>query len=765
MRERYKLRVKGVVQGVGFRPFVYNLATHLNLGGFVLNDPFGVVIEVEGEVETLRRFLKDLREKVPPASFIEGIEKKKLPPQQEREFIIKKSVPGEDKFVFISYDLSVCEACLRELFDPKDRRFLYPFINCTNCGPRYTIIKDIPYDRKNTTMKNFLMCKRCDSEYHNPQDRRFHAQPNACFVCGPTLKLVEKRDTKFLKLGREKLVTLLREVAGLIHKGKIVAIKGIGGYHIACDATNQETVTFLRERKRRPTKPFAIMVDDIKVISKLCFINKKERQLLSSPKRPILLLRIKQRADWMQTVAPFQKFLGVMLAYAPLHYLVFWYLREFRKEPILIMTSANLKDLPLAKDEGEIFSLGDFVDYFLIHNRPIYLRCDDSVSRVYNNKEYIIRKARGYIPDFFGFPSSKAILGCGAELKSTFSITKNNWLITSQYLGDLKNYSNYEFFLDTLTHFKSIFNFEPQIVAYDYHPNYLSTQYALSLKDKVKIPIQHHHAHAAACMLENRLEEEVVGVIFDGIGFGQDQKVWGGEFLICDLKRFKRVAYFDYFGLIGIDKAIEEPFRVTFYILYQLFGKSAFSLDLDFVKDIPISTLKLFISLIKAKKFILTSSAGRLFDALASLLRLKDSITYEAEAAILLEMVALDFRGRVNPYPFKLEGQKVLKIKWQPIFYQIVKDLIDGRSNSYIAYRFHYTLACIIREVCVKIRKQNQLSKVVLSGGVFQNWLLLTLTTRILRQEQFLVYVHSRFPCNDACISVGQVAIATNITK
>lgn len=763
MRERFQLTIKGVVQGVGFRPFIYRLATQEKLAGFVLNDSLGVKVEIEGEKNRIKNFLKRLKKEAPFASCIEEIKKESIPPKGEEKFEIKESIEEKEKFVFIPYDLSICPDCLRELFSSYDYRYLYPFINCTNCGPRYTIIKDIPYDRKNTTMAKFKMCKTCYEEYSDPLNRRFHAQPCACFLCGPSLDLVKDRYRKPKKLTKKATEELFKKAAYLLNEGKILAIKGIGGYHIACDAKNIKSVKLLRERKNRPTKPFALMVDDLNIVKRLCYLSKKEEEVLSSARAPILLLKIKKRCAWMNEVAPHQKFLGIMLAYTPLHYLLFFYLRKLQKEPILVMTSANLKDTAIAKDEKEVFKLKKIVDYFLIHNRPIYSRCDDSVVIVVKNKEYLIRKARGYVPDFFKFNTPYQILGCGAQLKATFSIVKNNYLISSPYLGDLKNYANYKFYLETFNHFKKIFDFEPSIVAFDLHPGYFSTQFALSFKDKKKISVQHHHAHLASCMIENNfLNEDVIGIIFDGVGLGLDRNIWGGEFLVGNLKTFKRVGFFNYFGLPGFEKAIEQPYRVAFDILYRIFKEKVFSLNLEFIKE-RVALLKKIKRIIQSGNFVLTSSVGRIFDALAALLGIKDKISYEAEAAVLLEMCAYDCRERkVIPYSFCIiEEKDILKIDWKPFWEEVIKDMYDRKEKAYIAFRFHYSLACLSKSVCVKIRKKYKLDKVILSGGVFQNRLLLRLTEKELKNEGFEVFKHSRFPCNDASISLGQIAVAS----
>ncbi|UCC94694.1 MAG: carbamoyltransferase HypF [Candidatus Omnitrophota bacterium] len=778
MRERLKLHINGIVQGVGFRPYIYNLSRKFQLDGFVFNDPKGVVIEIEGARVRIEHFLRELKESSPAVSFIDTIRKERIVPRGERGFLIKESIVAREKFVFISHDLSVCGDCLRELFERKNRRYLYPFINCTNCGPRFTIIEDVPYDRPHTTMRGFKMCSLCTNEYHNPSARRFHAQPNACLQCGPGMNLFSSKEGlrgrfRFLQDTQD----VIERAAQLIIKGKIIAIKGVGGYHLACDAKNTEVVRLLRKRKERPTKPFALMVDNYKLLGQYCVLKRGEREIFCNPRRPIVLLRIRKKAHWMEAVAPHQEYLGVMCAYAPHHYLLLSALRKYQKEPILVMTSANRKDYPLVHREQELKQLRHCVDYFLIHNRPIHMRCDDSIVRVFRKREIIVRKARGYTPDYVELPSLKEpllkasvdkikILGCGAELKNTFSILKDNYIITSPYIGDLKNYHNYEFFLNTLSCYRKVFGFHPEVVAYDFHPDYLSTQYAHSLECKRKVGIQHHHAHIAACMVDNALAEKVIGVCFDGAGYGLDQKIWGGEFFIADRKSFLRAGHFKYFGLIGAHKAIEEPARVALYLLYDFLRDNLFDLDLHFLRHFKKEELDIFLKLIRQRHLLLTSSAGRLFDAAASILNLKHKISYEAEAAILLEMYASHFKGRRESFGFTIGKEKgIYCIDWQPLFSDMIKDIQIGKSASFIAHKFHFTFARLIKEMVKKLRKDFGIKKVVLSGGVFQNALLLKETVKLLEEVKFSVYYHSRFPTNDAGVSVGQVVVASeNIT-
>jgi hydrogenase maturation protein HypF len=757
MRQRLKLHIKGVVQGVGFRPYIYNLSRRFSLGGFTLNDSRGVIVEIEGEIKNVQEFLKTIKNSPPPASHINSIHAKRIALKGQDKFSIKPSLKRQKKFTLISYDLAICADCRRELFTKHNRRYLYPFINCTNCGPRFTIIKDMPYDRANTTMDVFKMCEYCFKEYNNRHERRFHAEPNVCFACGPTLSFFKKTAIYHTEHPLTNTNNIFKKAAELIYKGKILAIKGIGGYHLACDAKNTAAVTKLRKRKQRPTKPFALMIGDMKATEEICFLSSKEKELISSSRRPIALLEIKRKLPWIRQVAPQQKHLGVMLAYAPLHYILFYYLKKCDKTSVLVMTSANKKDFPLVSEEKELWQLKSYADYFLTHNRNIYMRCDDSISRIFQNKEIIVRKARGYTPDFVEFKHKKHILGCGAELKNTFSIAKNNYLITSPYIGDLKNYRNYELFFENLSHYQKVFNFQSQAVAYDYHPEYLSTQYALTIKGAQKIAVQHHHAHLAACLFENNINEKAIGVCFDGTGLGLDNAAWGGEFFIVDKKSFTRLGHFRYFGLLGHDKAIEEPKRVVFYLLHQL-KKEMPKNDADCRKTFTGKERNIFQQLIESKEFTLSSSAGRLFDAVSGILGLCDKVTYEAEAAILLEMLAMDYKGASVSFDFSIDKKgDTYIIDWQPLFAGLFK---EKSSPAYIAYKFHFTLARIIQEMAKILRKNYSLNKVVLSGGVFQNMLLLKLAVGLLVKEKFSVYYHHRYPFNDGAISIGQVVVA-----
>ncbi len=758
-KKRVRLQIRGIVQGVGFRPFVYKLAKKFGLKGYCFNDTKGVMIEVEGEISKIENFLETLTSSAPAVSNINSITKSELPVNGEKEFSIIESKSSENKFVMLPADISICNDCLHELFDKKNRRYLYPFINCTNCGPRFSIIKSVPYDRIKTTMNEFKMCHACGAEYKNILERRFHAEPVSCFDCGPSIKLIKELNAKKIRYGKTSRHDLAK-TANLIHKGKIVAIKGIGGYHLGCNAFNLKTVRRLRRLKKRLTKPFALMAENIESIEELCFLSDTERKIIQSRRRPIVLLKIKKYLPFMEEIAPGQLYLGVMLAYAPVHYLIFHYLKKYSAKPLLIMTSANKESFPLVSKEEELKEVKNFSDAFLMHNRNIETRSDDSIVRVFENKEIVIRKSRGYIPDFMDFKSKKTILACGAELKNTFAISKQGYLIDSPFIGDLKNYKNYEFFLDTIAHYKKILDVEPEIIAHDFHPEYLSTQYALSQNAR-RIGVWHHHAHLAACLFENNVKGKAIGVCFDGAGLGQDNAIWGGEFFITDIAGFKRAAHFKYFGLLGADKSAEEPRRVAFSLLYALFGKNMFKHKLNSLSAFDKKEKNIFYGLMQSKEFVLSSSAGRLFDGAASILGIMQKVGYEAEAAILLEMLATSFNGKTESYAYHIKKRKgAYLIDWQPFFTEIVKDVLAKKDKKLIAYKFHKTFAKIIHEVCMNLRKDYGINDIVISGGVFQNFLLLNLVINDLRSRRFTVHYHKRVPTNDSGISIGQAVVA-----
>ena len=754
-----RISVRGVVQGVGFRPFVYQLATKHNLKGWVCNTSGDVKIEVEGERRALDRFLNDLVTLAPPLARLEDISVTNHPSQGYSGFEIRHSIAEEGKYQLVSPDIATCKPCLDEVLTPSDRRYRYPFTNCTNCGPRFTIIEDIPYDRPQTTMRSFKMCSQCQREYDDPMDRRFHAQPNACPKCGPSLKLVDGAGNPV------PCDDALAAAARFLKEDKVLAIKGIGGFLLACDATSEKAVKLLRERKRRPFKPLAIMVATLDDVKKHCLVSEKEAELLTSPQCPIVLLRLKEGSTVSPSVAPNLKYLGVMLPYTPMHHVL---LRETGLP--LVMTSGNLSEEPIAKDNDEALRrLKGIPDYFLLHNRDIYSRYDDSVTIVELNKPRIVRRARGYAPYPVHLPfKSKQVLACGAELKNTFCLTKDSYAFVSQHIGDLENLETMEHFETTLELYRKLFRIVPEVVAYDMHPEYLSTKYARSLgadhKELKLVPVQHHHAHIVSCMVENGVENKVIGVSFDGTGYGSDGHIWGGEFLIADYKGFARAGHLEYVPLPGGTVAIERPYRMAISYLLTLLGKDALTPYLAFLKE--VSSLELELIKKQLEKGInspLTSSCGRLFDAVSALIGIRGKIYYEAQAAIEMEMAA--DKSERGSYPFAIVEQNGVNIvHLKELFGGIINDLKSGVSQARIAAKFHRTMAEMVVQMCQRLSEKSGINTVALSGGVFQNRLLLRLTVAALEGAGFQVLTHSKVPTNDGGVSLGQAVIA-NFTR
>jgi hydrogenase maturation protein HypF len=748
------ISVRGVVQGVGFRPFIYQMAIRHNLRGWVCNTSEDVRIEVEGEAKDIEQFLLGLREQAPPISHIEDITVTPGTPASYEKFEIRHSITEEGKYQLVSPDIATCPDCLREIFDPKDRRYRYPFTNCTNCGPRFTIIADIPYDRPKTTMHRFRMCPDCQQEYDDPLDRRFHAQPNACPKCGPQIELVDSD-------GQPVTCTdIINKTSQLLREGKIIAVKGLGGFLLACDATSQAAVNRLRQRKNRPAKPLAIMVSSLDETRQYCYVNHEEAELLTSPGSPIVLMKWKTESTISKAVAPGLKYLGVMLPYTPLHHIL---LRETSLP--LVMTSGNLSEEPIAKDNDEaIRRLGNIADYFLMHNRDIYARYDDSVTIVERDVPQFLRRARGYAP----YPihlnhNSQQILGCGAEEKNTFCLTRDNFAFVSQHIGDMENMETLEHFVNTIELYKKLFRIEPEIIAHDMHPEYLSTKYAkeLAARDNIKlIPVQHHHAHIASCIADNSLEAPVIGVSFDGTGYGTDGNIWGGEFLIADYKGFTRLGHFEYLPLPGGALAIQKPYRTAIgYLLSLGIGLDRKLPLFKRVDDVEVDIIKSQVE--NSLNSPLTSSCGRLFDAVSALIGIRGVIEYEAQAAIDLEMLACNAVDETGVYPFSVVEQDGVRIiKLQDIFAAIIDDLRNNMPEAIIAARFHNTVAQMILEMCQIITAETSIKNVALSGGVFQNRLLMRKAISLLESAGFNVYTHRQVPCNDGGISLGQVVIA-----
>jgi len=755
---RHRLTVTGVVQGVGFRPFVYGLATRLGLTGWVLNTSAGVTIEIEGSPPAVESFRTALTGEAPPLARIERVTAESLPPNGFTQFDIRESQPEPGAFQPISPDICICDDCLRELFDPADRRHLYPFINCTNCGPRFTIIKDIPYDRPQTTMAPFVMCADCAREYHDPRDRRFHAQPVACPVCGPQVRL-EIGGLENSPILQSPFLTAQQ----LLRQGKIIAGKGLGGFHLACDATNEEAVAELRRRKGRADKPFALMMPDIAAIEQYCYISTEERALLESRQRPIVLLQKRGNATppIAASVAPRQRTLGVMLPYTPLHHLLFSFPpSSFLLHP-LVMTSGNFSEEPIATRNDEALTrLAPLADAFLLHDRDIHIRTDDSVMRVFEGAELPIRRSRGYAPYPVKLPhAAPPTLAVGGELKNTFCVARDHYAFLSHHIGDMENYETLQSFESGVSHFESLFRIQPQIIAHDLHPNYLATRYALARAEREglrAVGVQHHHAHIAACMAEHGLDGEhpVIGVALDGTGYGTDGAIWGGEFLLATYSHFERVAHLAYVPLPGGDAATRKPARVA--LAHLLAAGLPLDSDLAPVRALPDSER----SIVEKQITIglnapLTSSMGRLFDATASIIGLRQEVNYEGQAAIELEAVADP--DETAAYDFDLSGDLILP---HSAIRQIVNDWRGGVSPPIIAARFHNGVAAMIRRVCVRLRKSHGVNQVALSGGVFQNVTLLAKALALLRADGFEVFTHRLVPPNDGGIALGQAAVS-----
>jgi hydrogenase maturation protein HypF len=740
--------VEGVVQGVGFRPFVFMLATRHGLSGRVRNTASGVEMEIEGADEQVRAFLQGLRDEAPPLACIDEIRAEFLEPSGYRHFRIDESQNG-DGFQPISPDVATCAECMREVMDPGDRRYHYPFTNCTNCGPRFTIIRATPYDRPNTTMAGFTMCARCRAEYDDPRDRRFHAQPNACPECGPRLTLVSANGTE---IAGDPIETTRRILAG----GQIVAIKGIGGFHLACDASNEAAVARLRDRKGREAKPLALMVRDLATADRVCLVTGEDRALLTSLARPIVLMGERSGSELARSVAPGLGWVGLMLPYAPLHQILF----EDGCPAVLVVTSGNRGDEPIATDDADAMArLSSIADAFLLHDRPIHVRCDDSVTRVVDGSEMPIRRSRGYAPFPVRLPfEARPILACGAELKNTICLTRGTYAFLSPHIGDLENYDTFVSYGEMVERMEALFRVRPEAVAHDLHPDYLSTRFALSFAPTIpRVAVQHHHAHVGACMAEHRIDGPVIGVAFDGTGYGTDGCIWGGEFLVAGYTGFTRAAHLGYVAMPGGDRAVREPFRMALAHLMNAFGR--WDPALPPVRESSEDERRaVALQIERGLNAPPASSVGRLFDAVASIIGLRHRVCYEGQAAMELE-------ARVDPtakgtYPVVLSGERPIVIDPAPIVRGVVEDIAAGAKVPAIAARFHATIARAIVRVCERIRAATGVQRVVLSGGVFQNVTLLTAARKGLTEAGFQVFCHRLVPPNDAAICLGQAAIA-----
>ncbi len=756
MNSRAYIVIRGAVQGVGFRPFVYNLALKMGMKGYVLNSSSGVYIEAENQIDLLNDFILKIEKEKPALAVITGFEFSFLDPINYETFEIRKSEVDDDFSALIIPDIAICNECRKELLDHSDRRYNYPFINCTNCGPRFSIIESLPYDRKNTSMKTFKMCDECRNEYENPADRRFHAQPVACPQCGPQLELWDALGNIVSSADNSLQLTINK-----INAGKIIAVKGLGGFQLIADATNEKTILQLRKLKQRDEKPFALMFKDIESVKNICEVSLFEERLLQSPESPIVLLKRKSPTGSEDLVnefiAPGNPYLGIMLPYTPLHILIM----EGLKKPI-IATSANIAEEPICIDNFEALDrLNGIAEFFLVHNRPVIRQADDSIARVILGKQMIIRRARGYAPmpvKIHNADSDDVVLAVGGHLKNTISLKVKNNVFISQHIGNLSTAKSYKTFLKVIEDFTKLYHVQPDKIISDLHPEYLSTKFAESSLIPL-LKVQHHFAHIASCRGENQISGRTLGVSWDGTGFGEDNSIWGGEFFISDDNHYSHFAQMKKFYLPGGETAVKEPRRSALGLLYSIYGDELFEEKADLISDVfekdEIKTLRQMLN--KKINTPLTSSAGRLFDAVSSLLNLVHINNFEGQAGMCLEFaIGSDI---TEYYPFEFHDKDIFIIDWQPLIKELLIDKLNKVPVKIISAKFHNTLGQII----LSAAKITDDEKVVLSGGCFQNAALLEKTVALLQNEGCKVYWHQRVPPNDGGLSLGQI-FGMNIT-
>ena len=752
---RKQIAVSGIVQGVGFRPYVYRLASERQLHGSVRNTAAGVIIEIQGPGEAVENFLLRLPAEAPPLARITGVDVRDLPCNGELRFRIVCSGPQEKIRTLISPDVAVCGDCLRELFDPTDRRYKYPFINCTNCGPRFTIVRGIPYDRPLTSMVEFTMCPACRQEYEDPRDRRFHAQPNACWQCGPQVELWDRAGAAVLA------ADVIHEAAQKLQQGAVVAIKGLGGFHLAVDATNAAAVARLRERKRRVEKPFAVMAPSLEVAEAYCEVDEPARAELSSPQRPIVLLRRKDPCAIADAVAPFNRELGLFLPYTPLHYLL---LAE-GEFSALVMTSGNRSEEPIAIDNAEVVErLHDVADFFLVHNRDILLRCDDSVVRISGGRVRQMRRSRGYVPvPVFLGEDVPPVLAVGGELKNTICLTQGRHAFLSQHVGDLENLQAHKFLAEAIAHLETVLEIQPQAVAHDLHPDYFSTSWARRQKDLPRVGVQHHHAHIASCMAENGLDGRVIGIALDGTGYGIDGCMWGTELLLANYCDFERAGHLEYVPMPGGEAAVREPWRMAVSYLYRHFGRDFLHLRIPFLQQLDPAKLKVLLQAMERHiNSPLTSSCGRLFDAVAALAGIRQQVNYEAQAAIELEM-AMDSGADESGYVLEIaEENGQLIFSTRRLFVELLTDLERSTPVGIISARFHLGLVEALAKAAEILRRRTGLERVCLSGGSFNNRFLLEHLQAHLRGAGLQVFTQAEVPAGDGGLSLGQALVAAH---
>jgi hydrogenase maturation protein HypF len=745
-RQRLRARVEGTVQGVGFRPFVYRVATELGLGGWVLNDSRGVLIEAEGETGALAALLDRVRSQAPPLAIVERITEQWVPATGETSFRITESEESGEAEAAISPDVATCDDCLAELMDPADRRHRYPFTNCTHCGPRFTIVRGVPYDRPLTTMASFEMCDRCRAEYEDPLDRRFHAQPNACPVCGPSLRLADRAGRSVAEGDEPSLEAAILALA----EGRIIAVKGLGGYHLACRADDESVVAELRARKHREDKPFALMAPSVEAVLELVELDDDAGALLASRERPIVLAPRRADAPVASSVAPTSRELGVMLPYSPLHHLLL-----ADSGAVLVMTSANISDEPIAySDDDALKRLARIADLFLMHDRPIETRTDDSVVRVVARRPLFLRRSRGYVPRALPLNAPRPVLACGAELKNAFCVAKGERAWVSHHVGDLKNYETLRSFTEGIEHFEALFGVAPEVVAYDQHPEYLSTKYALEREGVETVGVQHHHAHLAACLAEHRERRPAVGAIFDGTGYGTDGTVWGGEVLLGGATGFERRGHLYEVRMPGGERAIRQPWRMACAWLLETLGPEPPLPPLIATQVSEEDWGKVGELAASGLASPVTASAGRLFDAVAALCGIRAEVNYEGQAAVELEAVA-DTAER-DAYP--LPGTDLLDAR--ETILAILADLGAGVPVPTVSARFHNGMAQGAARACAEIGRTEGIDLAVLSGGVFQNRLLLERTAEALEGAGLRVIIPRLLPPNDGGIAFGQAAVA-----
>ncbi len=745
-----EVKIRGIVQGVGFRPFIHRLVREHGLCGSIRNTSSGVTMELEGEEESLRRFLTELPKQAPPLAVIEEISSREIPVQGFQAFSIVGSERQNERNTLISPDIAVCPDCLRELKDPKDRRYAFPFINCTNCGPRFTIIEDVPYDRPKTSMKHFPMCSACEKEYRDIENRRYHAQPDCCPDCGPEVVFLNEK-------GEETEGDAIEQARSAVRAGKIIAVKGLGGFHLAARADDPDIAAEMRKRKQRDEKPFAVMCRNTEAARMLCHVSPEEERILNGARKPIVLLRKKlSGTDYLSE----NGYLGIMLPYTPLHVLLFG--EDF---DALIMTSANLSDTPIIKDNEEALkALKGIADGFLIHNRVIQTRCDDSLCWVLEGKEYFARRSRGYVPQPVTVPAMQShALACGAEQKASFCLGKGEHAFLSQHIGDLKNLETLEHYELQIRHFERLFDIHPEFAVCDLHPDYLSTRYASDRAEREGIAlyrVQHHHAHMAACMADNGLSGPCIGLIWDGTGLGTDGTSWGAECLAGDCGSVTRMGSIRPIPLIGGDRAAEEPYRIALALLAES------GCETSEVRD----GARLLKQLSAKLNCPLSSGMGRLFDGVSAILGIREVCSYEGQAAVLLEAAAGEDDG-IFPVEFYADGnpeedtKRILRFDWRPMVRELVRQKKAGTETAVLAARFLNTLIRMASEQVRAVSEKTELRRVVLSGGSFQNQYIMRRLPETLQRSGLEVYRHRRISCNDEGIALGQMMIGNEIRK